>query len=124
MTLALTTKRGDTFVRQFRVVRGSDPVLVSPEEILFTIKALASDPDPGLAQVSLTGGGVVIDDPGPPDPLLGVDALITVRISDAVMEGIAVGDYFHDLQVKENGGRKTTPRCGRFIVTQDFTATV
>jgi hypothetical protein len=109
----LRADRGDTNVYDMAAKKFDATVLpLTGASIWFTVKADASDADPGIVQKTV-GAGITVT-----DALLGT---FQVVLSPGDTSAVTPGRYHWDCQVKEASGRVTTVGKGAFFIDPDYT---
>jgi hypothetical protein len=109
----LRQERGDQWDFTLQVIDGNgDAYDLSAASVWLTLKALPTDPDPGVLQLTI-GNGITV-----PTPATGEIVIQTA----ADQTDIDPATYFYDVQIQKSGwnGPKTTQK-GQFVVTQDIT---
>ena len=106
---------GSTVVANFTFTRDGAAVNLTGAVIWMTVKVRQTDPDPGIVQLSTTGGGVVITG----DPL---DGKATAMIDNTVTENLDVpASLYYDVKVKESSGVYSTPIFGMLVLNAPIT---
>jgi hypothetical protein len=109
-------KRGDKIRFNLTIKRNGVPMPRSTiENIRMTVKRNAADPDPGLAQISLTGGGITLLDD--------TTAKYQYFIDRAVTATFPPGNLSYDCQVDPVDGDTETPILDSIVVSADMTRT-
>lgn len=86
------------------------PVDLTGASLWMTMKYRYVDPDPGVAQASTTGGGIVINTPA-------TAGLATATFDPSVTAGLAAPlSLVYDVKVRESSGVESTPIRGLVIL--------
>lgn len=105
----LTLRRGDdwSLPATFTLLSGT----IIGAKLWMTIKSDLADPDPGLVQITTTGGGIVIDD--------GTHATFTLTAAQTAL--LPATTLCYDVQIKLPGGGVYTTQSGPLRVLPDAT---